>query len=429
MSKVALLFSLLVSVLVVNSMAALAGPTTRVSVDSHGNESNGDSTEPSISGNGRFVAFTSAATNLAAECTNANAHIFIHNRATGGTTCASVNSNENQGNNDSSEPSISGNGRIVAFSSTATNLAADCTNGKSHIFLRNRNAGATSCASIDSNGNQGNDDSIASTISNDGRFVAFTSTATNLASACTNGHSHIFLRDRGAQETICISVDSNGNQGNGDSFDAAISNDNHFVAYTSAATNLAAICTNGLNHILVYNRTTGQTTCASVNSNEQQSNDDSFLPTISNDGRFVAFQSSATTLAPECANAHFHIFLRNRGAGQTTCASVDSSGDQGNDDSFFPSISDDGRFVAFYSAATNLASECTNGNSHIFRHGRLTRRTTCASVDASGNQGNGDSFGPSISGNGRFVAYQSSATNLVSTDGNGADDVFLHDFR
>jgi hypothetical protein len=412
------------------SSTAMAGSTTLVSAKSARNQSNGASSEASISNNGQFVAFRSPATNLAAaRCNNGLSHIFVRDGTARTITCVSVNSNDNQGNQDSHAPSISSDGQFIAFDSAATDLAgATCNNGFNQVFVRDRTAATTRCVSVNSNDNQGNQDSHAPSISSDGQFITFDSAATNLTGGkCNNGFNHIFVRNRITGTTTCVSVHSNGTEGNGDSFDPSISSNGQMIAFHSSATNLTGRCTNGNVHVYLHDLTNGQTRCVSVDSAENQSNGNSDLAKISGDGLFVAFESDATNLTVECNNAFRQIFVRNLTTGRTSCASVDNNENQGNNDSAQPSISADGRMVAFSSVATNLTTNrCITGNKQVFVRDRTDTKTTCASLGPRRVEGNGDNVNPSISGNGGVVAFESTSNNLVRRDTNGILDVFAH---
>jgi Tol biopolymer transport system component len=164
-----------------------------------------------------------------------------------------------------------------------------------------------------------------------------------------------------------------------------------------------------------------------VHSNGAQGNDDSHFAAISADGRYVAFHSDASNLVAGDTNNARDIFVRDRQMGTTERVSVHSNGAQGNDWSFDPAISDDGRYVAFESRASNLAPGYTNGTVDIFVRDRLMGTTERVSVDSNGTQANYDSYSPDISGDGRYVAFQSLASNLVSGDTNGVSDVFVRD--
>ncbi|MDP6408904.1 MAG: hypothetical protein QGI46_05980, partial [Planctomycetota bacterium] len=171
----------------------------------------------------------------------------------------------------------------------------------------------------------------------------------------------------------------------------------------------------------------GTTTRVSVDSAGNQGNGDSYRASLSADGRFVGFDSHASNLVGGDTNWDVDIFLHDTLTGATTRVSVDSAGNQGNDWSYEPSLSADGRFVAFYSYASNLVGGDTNGVPDIFLHDTLTGATTRGSVDSAGTQGNGPSYEPSLSADGRFVGFRSHASNLVGGDTNGTRDIFLHD--
>jgi Tol biopolymer transport system component len=414
--------------LILSSAAASAAETTMISRRSQRNPSNGASGEPATSENGGVVAFRSAATNLAERCNNGFTHIFVRDRNTGTLGCVSVNSNGDQSNRDSFAPSISADGRFIAFTSTATNLAGDnCDNGFHQIYVRDRVSGTTRCISVNSNDRNGNGDSHASSISEDGRFIAFDSAASNLTeNGCDNGRNHIFVHDRTTGRVACVSVRSNGDDANGDSFDPSISADGQVVVFQSTATNLAPRCNNGNSHVYIRDLETRETHCVSLNNEGEQSNGNSALARVSADGRFVVFQSDSTNVTRRCVNGAIHIFVRDLVEGRITCASVDNRGNQGNADSVQPSISSNGRFVAFSSVATNLSgNRCADGVAQVFLRDRLDEKTGCASVVGRKKvQGNGASTSPWIAANGSLITFESDASNLVKKDLNGLRDVF-----
>jgi Tol biopolymer transport system component len=237
------------------------------------------------------------------------------------------------------------------------------------------------------------------------------------------------LTDGFAQSTTRVTVSSGGVQGNGDSFAPSISTGGSFVAFSSDATNLVTPSTTiGRRHIFVRDRQTNQTTLVSVSSGGVQGDGDSVAPSISSNGDVVAFQSAATNLVANDTTGHLDIFVHEISTGTTTLVSVSSGGVQGDGDSVAPSISTDGRFVAFSSDATNLVANDTNGLADIFVHDRQTGQTTRVSVDSSGTQATGGASSvPSISSDGRFIAFESLATNLVTGDTNGSSDIFVRD--
>lgn len=405
-------------------VTALPAQTTeRVSVDSIGRQGNGSAGRASISGDARFVAFDSLATNLVEGDTNGSNDIFLHDRRTGVTTRVSVDSSGVQGNGSSGfGAAISGDGRFIAFASEATNLVEEDTNNVGDIFVHDRITGETARISVDSTGGQGTNSSSLPAISADGRFVAFTSSSPELVGGDTNQTADVLVHDRNTGETTRVSIDSTGAEGNGRSCCSSISGGGRFVAFASVATNLVEGDTNNVGDIFVHDRMTGETTRVSVDSSGAQSIGFIRSSSISADGRFVAFDSSASTLVEGDTNGLFDVFVHDRMTGEIRRVSVDSAGTQVDDSSGRPSISADGRFVAFDSLATNLVEEDTNGFIDIFVNDRVTGETT-----RSGMEGNENSFSPSISDDGRFVAFDSSATNLVEADSNGQPDVFVFD--
>src|SRR6476469_5173708 len=404
---------------------------TRVSVDSAGNPGNSPSNYSAISADGRFVAFQSYASNLVPGDTNNKNDIFVRDLSTNTTTRVSVDSAGIPGNNDSFNPSISADGRFVAFASFS-NLVPEDTNNQSDIFVRDLLTNTTTRVSVDSAGNPGNSPSNYSAISADGRFVAFQSYASNLVPGDTNNKNDIFVRDLSTNTTTRASVDSAGFQGNSDSLLPSISADGRFVAFTSFASNRLPGDTNNRDNIFVRDLSTNTTTRVSVDSAGTTGNSDSFISAISAEGRVVAFQSQASNLVPGDTNNFFNqakIFVRDLSTNTTTRVSVNSAGIQGDENSFNPSISADGRFVAFSSAASNLVPGDTNNKQDIFVRDLSTNTITRVSVDSAGDRGQYDDalFGPLISADGRFVAFSSGASNLVPGDTNNATDVFVSD--
>src|SRR5919202_965372 len=226
-----------------------------------------------------------------------------------------------------------------------------------------------------------------------------------------------------------VSVDSAGNLGNSGSYNPSISADGRFVAFTSLASNIVPGDTNNTYDIFVRDRLTNTTTRVSGDSAGNQGNNDSNSPSISADGRFVAFTSLASNIVPGDTNNTGDIFVRDTLTNTTTLVSVDSAGNQGDSQSYNPSFSADGRFVAFNSLASNLVPG-DNYSFDIFVRDRITNTTTRVSVDSAGNhQRNSSSGSPSISADGRFVAFYSTSSNLVPGDTNNTDDIFVVDTR
>lgn len=410
------------------------GITTRISLASDGSQGNGGSEYAAITADGRFVAFDSYASNLVIDDTNNEEDVFVHDRWTGTTERVSITSNGGQADGRSFGRAISADGRFVAFTSYADNLLSGDVNNNGNIFVHDRQTGITELVSVAIDGSQGNGFSHRPSISADGRYVAFHSWASNLVSEDTNGKGDEFVRDRQTGVTKRVSVASDGSQGNGESDGPSISADGRFVAFDSSAWNLVSgdtnnFCDGGSNcwDVFVHDRQTGITERISVASDGTQGNDESVLPSISADGRYVAFVSGASNLVIEDTNGSWDVFIHDRETGETERISVASDGSQGNHTSSEPSISAYGRYVAFHSLASNLVSGDSNDEFDIFVHDRQTGLTERVSVAIDGNQGNEMSITPSISGNGRYIAFYSYASNLVSGDTNGCQDIFVHD--
>jgi cold shock CspA family protein len=413
-------------VVTVPSLAQGATPTTkRVSVRSNGTQANGSSYRQAISGNGRFVAFDSGARNLVAGDSNGVHDVFVHDRETKKTKRVSVRSNGTQADEGSYSPAISGNGRFVAFSSYASNLVAGDSNGSWDVFVHDRKTKETRRVSVGSDGAQADAYSDYPAISGNGRFVAFISLATNLVAGDSNGAWDVFVHDRETKETRRVSVGSDGAQADGYSNVPTISGNGRFVGFESDATNLVADDTNGVTDVFVHDRETNETKRVSVGSNGTQADGGSSLPAISGNGRFVAFLSGATNLVAGDTNEDFDVFVHDRETNETKRVSVGLNGAQAESGSSMPAISGNGRFVAFESFAANLVAGDTNGSADVFVHDRETNQTKRVSVRSNGAQGDGDSYAPAISGNGRFVAFFSFATNLVAGDTNNRSDVFV----
>jgi len=294
--------------------------------------------------------------------------------------------------------------------------------------VHDRQTGTTERVSVATEGTQGDQASYGPSISADGRFVAFESYAANLVNGDTNGKFDEFVHDRQTGTTERVSVASDGTEGNNGSLRRpSISANGRFVAFESTASNLVIGDINGADDIFVHDRQTGTTEWVSIASNGTQGNENSFYPSISADGRFVAFQSNATNLVSGDTNVRQDVFVHDRQTGTTERVSITSNGIQGNNDSLVPSISADGRFVAFWSYASNLVSGDTNVYDDVFVRDRQTGTTQRVSVASGGTQGNNDSLNSSISADGQFVVFDSYASNLVSGDTNGTIDVFVHD--
>ncbi len=410
--------------------ASSAGTQTveLISFDQTGAGANDGSYSAQISADGRFVVFGSLASDLVAGDTNAEPDIFVRDRATGTTVCASVTPSGVPGNGYCHGAAISGDGRFVAFHSDASNLVAGDTNNLRDVFVRDLVTGVTVIASVDSSGVLSNNLSSEPSLSHDGRFVAFSSYASNLVPADNNGlFQDIFVRDLLTGQTTRVSVDGNGNEADLGSGSPSISADGNRVAFLSAATNLVPSDTNGLSDIFGHDRVTGQTVRLSVGAGGVEGNHTSVNPAISADGQVVVFESNASNLVPGDTNNQGDIFVIDLSTGVLERVSLDSSGNEANAFSRFPAISGDGRFVSFGSHAFNLVPNDTNFDRDIFVRDRVTQTTTRVSTDAAGVEGNDWSLHSTLAADGRCVAFESLASNLLPGDLNNDRDVFVRD--
>ena len=406
---------------------ARAQTTERASVGTGGIQGNDESSGPSLSPDGRYVVFHSDATNLVPGDTNGRRDVFLRDRNSGTLEIVSRTSTGGLANFDSSGGAVTPDGRYVAFHSVASNLVAGDTNGVSDVFVRDRQLGTTERVSVGYGGVQGNGSSSDwVSIASNGNVVVFASSASNLVSGDTNATLDVFLRDRQAAVTLRISMGAAGVQGNGASHHPFLSANGRFVAFRSAATNLVAGDTNGVYDVFVRDHQTATTERASVTNWGTQSNGAcNNRPSLSGDGRYVAFDSTASNLVIADTNGFSDLFVRDRVGGSTARVSVGYLG-QGDGATSFGQISSDGTRFAFQSFATNLVEEGdTNGVEDVFVHYRQVYGTERVSVTASGAQANQSSRYPAVSTDARFVALGSNASNLVAGDTNFSEDVFV----
>jgi Tol biopolymer transport system component len=442
---------------------------------------NGVSWGGAISANGRFVAFTSLASNLVAGDTNrcrdegTGRHyncedVFVRDRATGRTTPVSVSRSGAQGNAASGQHglAISGDGRLVAFDSYASNLVSGDTtqchelrdpgqgdSGCPDVFVRDGKAGTTEQVDLSSAGEPAESESytLLDAMSADGRFVVFESDAGNLASGSYHCEwrysertcSDVFVRDRAAGTTerisvrlacephpyapdVCYDGDPTAESA-ADSGGGAISPDGRFVAFYSASSRLVPGDTNRVADVFVRDRLKKTTERVSVGRRDEQANGQSVAAAISASGRFVVFASQASNLVSGDTNKADDVFVRDRVKGTTERISVSTGGRQADGGSYWPRISANGRFVAFASPASSLVPGDTNKANDVFVRDRVARKTVRVNVSSAGapTERNRHSYLAAMSPDGRFVLFQSAAANLVPPDTNRNYDVFLHD--
>lgn len=408
-----LLLALVISPANVSNVHAQTGTYTRISVDSNEIQANAMSYRGRISANGRFIAFDSEAANLVAGDMNGQGDVFLRDLQLGTTALVSTTAGGEQANGGSGTPVISADGRYVAFESGATNLAAlPDSNGFTDIYVKDTQTGAVTRASISSTGAEPNNESEVLSISGDGRYIVFDSNADNLVLNDTNGHGDIFVRDVQTNTTLGISV-----TGNSGGFDASISLDGNYVVFNSTSTNFVLDDTNGRADVFVYSMLTGQIVRASVSSSGMQGDWNSSDPSISGDGRYVTFSTSSNFSSVD-TYGYIQLYVRDMQAGTTTLSTfrdgfamvgesdaseisadghyiVYSFDDKGDGmptrwlylhdrvtatntmvvsagimeyewNPLLPSISGDGRFLVFVSSSPNLVAGDTNAVRDVF---------------------------------------------------------------
>lgn len=461
--SILLISAMLVSAIGLPARANGMWRSQRLSVSTTEQQGDAASSQPSVISGGKHVAFTSDARNLVDGDQNDVSDIFVRSRDLGTTVRVSISSTGQEANAPSSQPVLGGKGRMVAFTSEASNLVPGDINGASDIFVHDRDVSAdgeldepgdisTILVSVSSSGMIGLGDSFDPSMAGpDKNHIAFASNAPNLVAGDVNAASDVFLRDLQDGTTVLVSTSSGGIQGLGASYEPVITNGALHIAFTSDAPNLVSDDLNGVSDVFIRGgRTNGQTILVSANSGRFEGNGPSYQPAIAETGdRFpvVAFASDASDLAREGdSNGASDVFLWILWGPQLYLISGSTSGQPGNGDSDSPTVAAFGNRletaarVAFSSDASNLVASDTNGVTDVFVRGDLESRsfqeddsvTERVSLSTAGDEGNAGSSDPAIGFDARwdhlpaadFVAFTSVASNLVADDDNGAADVF-----
>lgn len=418
----------------------------RINVTVIGQQAN-QGQRPVVSGDGRFVAFWSDSQILIAGDNNNAPDIFLHDRQEGRLVYATWAAGGTQTANGTNyaEIDISDSGTLVAYASDANNIVANDTNNATDVFVFDYGVNVSARVSVAKDNVQANGKSYRPVISGNGILVAYRSEATNLVNNDTNGQADVFLFDRTPNlefPVARINVGSDGvTQSNGeDGTDPiAVNNDGSQVLWVSKSNNLIGGDSNNVKDIYVRDRKANpqQTRRLSISSSGAQANGESSAPAINSNGRYVVFASSATNLMDNDTNGVTDIFLIDRdtdndgifdeaGAIATTRISVASDGTQANGNSTSPWIDNSGRYISFWSTASNLVPGDTNNVGDIFLHDTGDGSTTRVSVNKDGAQADRASAPfNTISADSRFIAFESLATNLVPNDTNNVNDIFL----
>lgn len=395
------------------------------------------SSRSTISSDGRFQIFDSLATNLVGGDTNSATDIFIKDFQTGEIKRLSTSSTGQEGNGTSvsSANSLSADGRYVVFHSDATNLVSGDTNSQTDIFRKDLLTDEIIRVSTSSSGSEASDGfSRSASISADGRYVVFQSAATNLVSADTNGQYDIFRKDLLTGELMRASTSSSGLQASdGNSTGSSISADGRYVLFNSTSTDLVGGDTNGVADLFRRDMLTGEIIRVSTSSSGVEATGGSTASgTLSSDGRYVVFTSSATNLISGDTNALADIFRKDIQTGETIRVSTSSTGIQTTGGaSGISSMSNDGRYVVFSSSATNLVPGDTNAQSDVFVKDLQTNQTRRVNLSENGSQTDSGSIqfagNASISADGRYVFFRSTFTDQLdgSSSTNGRSHTYM----
>jgi Tol biopolymer transport system component len=412
-------------------------------------QGNGMSYGPSISADGRLVAFHSEADNLVADDGNEVSDVFMKDTESQEMERISENSAGEEGNGGSYNAAIDATGRFVAFISDASNLVPDddntCTErGRRFncpdVFVKDLDSGDVTRASVNSDGDQANWKSEAAAISSGGRYVAFSSYADNLVAGDTGiclepeggrSCSDIFVKDMETGRISLVSGTAGGENGDGDSFGPSISADGRYVVFHSRAANLVPGDDNDVVDVFIKDIEDGSIRRVSEVASMVGGRADSYNGVVSADGSKVAFISVADNLVPGDANGKEDIFVRDMDTEEITLVSVGAAGIIAEGASSRPAITADGLRVAFDSVATNLFegddAKCVTGNktpscSDVLIKDMGNDSIMLVSADKNGAQGNWNSYSPSASDDGRYVAFASEASNLVGGDADACSD-------
>ncbi len=382
----------------------------------------GGSAYPSVSRNGRWVAFMSDRTNLTDPAGNGQTQILLLDRDTGVCRLASVSTLGVQASSHCYSPRVSANGRYVVFDTAAANLVGGDVLGHRDVFRHDRKTGTTVRVSLTHDGKEPNDDCLSASVSASGRYVAFESDATNLVPVAGNGMSQIYVRDLETGAIERVSVASGGTQGNGSSSSASISGDGRLVAFSSGSTNLGCPVPQ---QIYVRNRQSGTTDLISRGHGGQTPDSSSFLPFISEDGRYVLFCSYSSNLTNEDkAPSNQDVFVFDRKQEKMQQYLVEHKDEVLVGSSL--GISSNGRYILVQSRETITAR--AGGPSffyHVHHIDRDTGKTRVFSVNSKGKAANASCWYGALSGNGAYGVFGSTATNL-GKDEDSAPDVFIH---
>jgi Ca2+-binding RTX toxin-like protein len=413
------------------------GAIKRISTSASGEQANGGTFSPVFSPDGKQVAFFSAASNFVPGDNNGADDVFVKDLTTGAITRISTSASGDQANGASSMPGFSNTGTRVVFQSGASNLVAGDTNGTYDVFVKDLTTGAITLISASASGEHGNGSSSDPAFSPDGNQVAFHSTASNLVAGLGGVFGQIYVKNLTTGAITSISPPSNSDHLHGAANNPVFSPDGTQVAFDIIFITFATVSFPPYYYpvffpiftpqVFITDLTTGASTLISTSASGEEGDSWSSAPVFAPDGKKVAFVSAASNLVPGDTNESADIFIADLSTGAITRVSTSASGEQGNGPSADLVFSPDGEWVAFTSLASNLVPDDTNGAADVFVKNLTTGAITRISTSASGEQGNSNSDFPVFSPDGRQVAFQSWASNLVAGDTNGVGDIFVKD--
>lgn len=399
----------------------------RVNFDTANNPpTTGVAFSPSASSDGRYVVFSTNA-DLVPSDTNFDFDIYLRDRQLGTTTCVSVDGMGVPAGQAYSAM-ISADGKFVVFDSGASTLFPGDTNGTTDVFVRDLEAGTTFRISTPLGGAGSGGGGTSPAISGDGRYVVFSSFATDLIAADSNSLEDVFLRDRQAGTTVRISRGPAPGFAETDSGSdmPSISEDGSKISFRSFATNLVSPATDGTSHIFVYDVAGGTIELVSQSTGGDRGDFDSMQSRLTANGSHVIFDSSAGNLvAGDDMNFEGDVFVRDLAAGTTIRVSQASNGDKQNGLASGPAISRDGRYVAFSSTGDNLAPEATGATGNLYVRDLVTGQTRIITVGIDGMEGDDATWGaPAFVENGAGIVFESAANNLIAGDTLTSHDIF-----
>ncbi|MBN2839770.1 MAG: cell wall-binding repeat-containing protein [Coriobacteriia bacterium] len=327
---------------------------------------------------------------------------------------------------------VSEDGRYVVFASSASNIVEGDANGRYDIFWRDMVAQHTELVNVTVTGGFATEGAINYVdMTPDGRYVVFGSSDTQLLPNDTNMSFDVFVRDMVSEETTLVATTSEGAQANWGSFDGSLSDDGRFVAFTTEAYNLFPDDENWRQDVIVKDLRSGETTCVSMAYDGGNGNGHSFYPTMSGDGSKVAFVSYATNLVPDDVSAEANLFIRDLDTGEIERVDATTSGGESSTGVDFNYCDMDytGRFVAFMSRQTDIVDVEVGPDSQVYLRDTESDETTVVARALDGGPPDGQCYYPSMSSDGRWVSFVGYATNLVEDDTNGWTDVFLRDMH